>query len=167
MIYAFDTYYYEDFAKTVCIAFEDWSSEHENEMFNEKTKITADYESGAFYKRELPCILSLLEKIQLKSNDIIIVDGYVTLNDEGKIGLGGYLFEALNRKFPVIGIAKNGFSSPDSKRREVFRGESKTPLFLTSIGIDIDEVQKKVEKMHGNFRFPTLLKKLDQLTREE
>ncbi|AYM98956.1 endonuclease V [Chryseobacterium sp. 3008163] len=167
MIYAFDTYYYEDFAKTVCIAFEDWNSEQENEIFNEKTMITAEYESGAFYKRELPCILSLLEKIQLKPNDIIIVDGYVTLNDEGKIGLGGYLFEALNRKFPVVGIAKNGFSSPDSKRREVFRGESKTPLFLTSIGIDVDEVQKKVEKMHGNFRFPTLLKKLDQLTREE
>lgn len=167
MIYAFDTYYYEDFAKTVCIAFEDWNSEQENEIFNEKTKITAEYESGAFYKRELPCILSLLEKIQLQPNDIIIVDGYVSLNDEGKIGLGGYLFEALNRKFPVIGIAKNGFSSPDSKRREVFRGESKTPLFLTSIGIDVDEVQKKVEKMHGHFRFPTLLKKLDQLTREE
>ena len=162
MIYAFDTYYYEDFAKTVCIAFEDWSSEQENEIFNEKTKITADYESGAFYKRELPCILSLLEKIQLKPNDII----YVTLNDEGKIGLGGYLFEALNRKFPVIGIAKNGFSSPDSKRREVFRGESKKPLFLTSIEIDVDDVKKNIEKMHGNFRFPTLLKKLDQLTRE-
>lgn len=167
MIYAFDTYYYEDFAKTVCIAFKDWNSEQENEIFNEKTKITAEYESGAFYKRELPCILSLLEKIQLKPNDIIIVDGYVTLNDEGKIGLGGYLFETLSRKFPVVGIAKNGFSSPDSKRREVFRGESKTPLFLTSIGIDVDEVQKKVEKMHGNFRFPTLLKRLDQLTREE
>lgn len=167
MIYAFDTYYYEDFAKTVCIAFEDWSSEQENEIFNEKTKIIAEYESGAFYKRELPCILSLLEKIQLKPNDIIIVDGYVTLNDDGKIGLGGYLFETLNMKFPVIGIAKNGFSSPDSKRREVFRGESKTPLFLTSIGIDVDKVQKKVEKMHGNFRFPTLLKKLDKLTREE
>lgn len=167
MIYAFDTYYYENFAKTVCIAFEDWSSEQEKEIFNEKTKITADYESGAFYKRELPCILSLLEKIHLKSNGIIIVDGYVTLNDDGKIGLGGYLFEALNRKFSVIGIAKNGFSSPDSKRREVFRGESKTPLFLTSIGIDVDEVHKKVEEMHGNFRFPTLLKKLDQLTREE
>jgi len=43
MIYAFDTYYYENFAKTVCIAFEDWSSEQENEIFNEKTKITADY----------------------------------------------------------------------------------------------------------------------------
>jgi len=166
MIYAFDTYYYEDFAKTVCIAIEDWSSEQEKEIFNEKTKITAEYESGAFYKRELPCILSLLEKIPLKPNDIIIVDGYVTLNDDGKIALGGYLYEALNRKFPVIGIAKNGFSSPGSKRREVFRGESKSPLYLTAMGIDVDEIIPKIVEMHGAYRIPSLLKKLDQLTRK-
>ncbi|MDF2550810.1 MAG: endonuclease [Chryseobacterium sp.] len=165
MIYAFDTYYYEDFAKTVCIAFEDWSSEKENEIFTEKTKIISDYESGVFYKRELPCILSLLSKIELKENDIIIVDGFVTLNDEGKIGLGGYLFEALDQKFAVIGIAKNEFSSLDEKRRNILRGESKTPLFLTAMGIDVDEIKSKIETMHGSFRIPTLLKKLDQLTR--
>lgn len=166
MIYAFDTYYYEDFAKTVCIAFEDWTSEKEKEIFTEKTEIISDYKSGAFYKRELPCILSLLSKIELKDNDIIIVDGFVTLNNEGKIGLGGYLFEALNQKFPIVGIAKNEFSSPDEKRRTVFRGESKTPLFLTAMGIDVDEIKIKVERMHGSYRIPTLLKRLDQLTRE-
>ncbi|WP_368407648.1 endonuclease V [Chryseobacterium edaphi] len=144
MIYAFDTYYYEDFAKTVCIALEDWSSEKENEIFTENTQITSDYESGAFYKRELPCILSLLSKIELKENDIIIVDGFVTLNNDGKIGLGGYLFNALDQKIPIVGIAKNEFSSPDEKRRIVVRGESKTPLFLTAMGIDVDEVKKKV-----------------------
>jgi deoxyinosine 3'endonuclease (endonuclease V) len=166
MIYAFDTYYYEDFAKTVCIAFEDWSSEKETEIFSEKTKIISDYESGAFYKRELPCILSLLSKIELKKNDIIIVDGFVTLNNDGKIGLGGYLFEALDQKNPIVGVAKNDFSAPDEKRRTVFRGESKTPLFLTAMGIDVDEIKVEVEKMHGSYRIPTLLKKLDQLTRE-
>lgn len=166
MIYAFDTYYYEDFAKTVCIAFEDWSSEKEEEIITEKTEIASDYESGAFYKRELPCILSLLSKIELKENDIIIVDGFVTLNNDSKIGLGGYLFEALDKKIPIIGIAKNDFSSPDEKRRNVLRGESKTPLFLTAMGIDVDEIKGKVEKMHGSYRMPTLLKKLDQLTRE-
>jgi len=166
MIYAFDTYYYDNFAKTVCISFEDWSSDTEVEILTEKTPITADYESGAFYKRELPCIVSLLEKIQLKSNDIIIIDGYVTLNDDGKIGLGGYLFETLDQKYPIVGIAKNGFSSPDSKRREVFRGESRTPLYVTAMGIDVDDIKLKVEQMHGSYRIPTLLKKLDQLTRE-
>lgn len=166
MIYAFDTYYYEDFAKTVCIAFENWSSEKESEIFTEKTEIISDYESGAFYKRELPCILSLLSKIELKEDDIIIVDGFVTLNNDGKIGLGGYLFEALDQKIPIVGVAKNDFSAPDEKRRVVFRGESKTPLFLTAMGIDVDQIKSKLEKMHGSYRIPTLLKKLDQLTRE-
>lgn len=165
MIYAFDTYYFEDYARTVCIAFKSWNSEAETEIFTENTAITSDYESGAFYKRELPCILSLLKNIELKDGDLIIVDGYVTLNNEGKIGLGGHLFEELSGKFPVIGIAKNGFNEPDDERRSVYRGESKTPLFLTARGIDVDEVKVKVEQMLGSFRIPTLLKKLDQLSR--
>ncbi|WP_415327142.1 endonuclease V [Chryseobacterium sp. MMS23-Vi53] len=165
MIYAFDTYYFDDYANTICIAFEDWTSEIETETFSEKTTITSDYESGAFYKRELPCILSLLKQINLKENDIIIVDGYVTLDNDGKIGLGGYLYEALDKKYPIVGIAKNGFASPDFQRREVLRGESKTPLFVTSKGINVDEIKPKIEQMHGNFRIPTLFKKLDQLTR--
>lgn len=167
MIYAFDTYYFENFAKTVSIAFEAWNSATETEIFTEKTTVSAGYESGAFYKRELPCILSLLNKINLNEGDVIIVDGYVTLDNEGKIGLGGHLFEALEGKIPVVGIAKNGFNAPDDQRRTVYRGESKTPLFLTAIGVDVDEVQVKIVHMHGNFRIPTLLKKLDQLTRIE
>ena len=165
MIYAFDTYYYEDHANTVCIAFEDWISEKESEIFTEKTEISSDYESGAFYKRELPCIISLLKKIPLKEGDIIIVDGYVTLDNDGKIGLGGYLYDALEQKHPIIGIAKNEFASPDALRRSIFRGESKTPLFLTVKGADLDEILKKVEQMYGPYRIPTLLKKLDQLSR--
>lgn len=165
MIYAFDTYYYENFAKTVCIAFRNWDSEKEDAIYSENMAITSDYESGAFYKRELPCILSLLKKIDLTENDIIIVDGYVTLDNSEKIGLGGYLYHSLNNKIPVVGIAKNGFAAEDKKRREVFRGESKTPLFITSQGIDVDEIKIAVENMTGSYRIPTLLKKLDQLTR--
>lgn len=166
MIYAFDTYYYEDYANTICIAFEEWTSEKEAEIFIEKTGITSEYESGAFYKRELPCILSLINQINLKNGDIIIVDGYVTLNDDGKIGLGGYLYDVLEQKYAVIGVAKNEFSSPDSQRKTVYRGDSKTPLFITAKGINVSEAQLNVEQMHGPFRIPSLLKKLDQLTRE-
>lgn len=165
MIYAFDTYYYGDFAKTICIAFKNWDSENEEAIYSENTSITSEYESGAFYKRELPCILSLLKKIDLKESDIIIVDGYVTLNNDGKIGLGGYLYNALDNKIPVVGIAKNGFAAEDDKRREVFRGESKTPLFVTSQGIDVDEIKIALKNMSGAYRIPALLKKLDQLTR--
>ncbi|MEG1665334.1 endonuclease V [Chryseobacterium sp.] len=167
MIYAFDTFYYEDFAKTVCIAFENWTSETESFIYSENTAISSDYESGAFYKRELPCILSLLKKIDLKVGDLIIVDGYVTLENSGKIGLGGYLYQSLNEKYPVIGIAKNGFASEDFLRKTVFRGESKTPLFLTAIRFDVEEAKTNVENMYGAYRIPTLLKKLDQLTREK
>ncbi|MCS4302823.1 endonuclease V [Chryseobacterium sp. BIGb0232] len=166
MIYAFDTYYYEDYANTVCIAFEDWKSGREVEIFTEQTPITSEYESGAFYKRELPCILSLLSKIVLKEEDIIIVDGYVTLDDEGKIGLGGHLYEVLQGKVPIVGVAKNEFTTPDSQRRSVFRGDSKTPLFVTAKGVDVDQIKLDIEQMHGPFRIPTLLKKLDQLSRE-
>ena len=165
MIYAFDTHYYDDHANTVCIAFEDWTSEIESGIFTEKTPISSGYESGAFYKRELPCVLSLLKKIDLKEGDIIIVDGYVTLDNDGKIGLGGYLYEALDQKYAIIGIAKNEFASPDSQRRDVLRGESKTPLFLTAKGADVDDILPKVKRMHGAYRIPTLLKKLDQLSR--
>jgi deoxyinosine 3'endonuclease (endonuclease V) len=66
MIYAFDAYYFDDFAHTVCIAFEDWNDEKESAVFSEKASITSDYESGTFYKRELPFIMSLLKKISLK-----------------------------------------------------------------------------------------------------
>lgn len=166
MIYAFDTYYYEDYANTVCIAFEDWTSDREIEVFTEQTPISSGYESGAFYKRELPCIVSLLNKMVLKKEDIIIVDGYVTLDNEGKIGLGGYLYEALQEKYPIVGIAKNEFATPDFQRRSVLRGNSKTPLFVTAKGIDVDQIKRDVERMHGPYRIPTLLKKLDQLSRE-
>ncbi|REC56442.1 endonuclease V [Chryseobacterium piscium] len=167
MIYAFDTFYYEDFAKTVCIAFEDWNSETESFIYSENTEISANYESGAFYKRELPCILSLLKKIDLKEGDLIIVDGYVTLDNSGKIGLGGYLYESLNKKYPVIGIAKNGFASEDNLRKTIFRGESKTPLFLTAVGIDTDDIKIKVENMYGAYRIPTLLKKTRPANKRE
>ncbi|GAB0157717.1 endonuclease V [Chryseobacterium sp. Alg-005] len=165
MIYAFDTYYFDDFANTICIAFEDWNSEKESLIFRKKTNITSEYESGAFYKRELPCILSLLNKIHLIEGDIIVVDGYVTLDNHGKIGLGGYLFNALEQKYPVVGIAKNEFSAPDAQRRNIYRGESKTPLFLTAMGIEVDKLVPRIEGMHGPYRIPDLLKKLDQLTR--
>jgi deoxyribonuclease V len=50
MIYAFDTYYYENYAKTICISFKDWTSEKQSEIYSEETDITSEYESGAFFK---------------------------------------------------------------------------------------------------------------------
>jgi len=131
----------------------------------ENISIPNEYESGSFYKRELPCILSILKNIELKEGDILVVDGYVHLSDDGKKGLGGYLFEKLENKYTVIGVAKNLFNGIDKMMRPIERGKSKKPLYITAENIDLDIATQNIKSMHGQFRMPTLLRRLDQLSR--
>lgn len=163
MILAFDTYYFDNKAKTVCIAFDD--DEIEPIVYSETLDNVEDYIPGQFYKRELPCILSLIKKIDLQNVNYIIIDGFVFLDDMEKLGLGGRLYEELNRKIPVIGVAKTNFASIDTSKRLLFRGKSQNPLYITSIGIDVSQAVQKIETMNGEFRIPTLLKMLDKLTK--
>ena len=65
MILAFDTYYYENKAKTICIEFCNWTDAKCHKIHSEILVNVEEYVAGEFYKRELPCILSLLEKIDL------------------------------------------------------------------------------------------------------
>lgn len=167
MIYCLDTYYFEDKANTACVGIEEWTSETIAFETNQVITGIAEYESGSFYKRELPCLTSILETINLDvENDIIVIDGYVVLDDNGKLSLGGYLFEALNGKIPVVGVAKNNFIDLVKLKRPVYRGESKKPLFVTAKGMDVSETAACIKSMHGDFRFPTILKKADQRSRE-
>jgi len=166
MILAFDTYYFDNKAKTVCIAFDDWANEGSYKVYSEITENIEEYQSGEFYKRELPCILSLLNTFNLEEIITIVIDGYVYLDDNGKCGLGGYLYHHLNNKIPIVGVAKTNFALLDKKKRLLLRGKSTKPLFITSIGIDIDSATKLIENMRGDFRIPTLLKTLDTLTKE-
>ncbi|WP_433778086.1 endonuclease V [Flavobacterium anhuiense] len=166
MILAFDTYYFDQKAKTVCLEFSEWNEGKNFKIHSETIDNVAEYIPGEFYKRELPCILSLLNQIDLSKVEAIVVDGFVYLNDELKYGLGGYLYEKLNKEIPIIGVAKTNFTSIEKNKKALFRGDSKKPLYITSIGIDLDEAYKKVEGMHGEFRMPTLLKELDRLTKE-
>lgn len=165
MILAFDTHYTQNQAKTVCVAFENWLDAEPHEIFTEITKTIADYEPGKFYKRELSCILSLLKKIDYKDIDAIVVDGFVYLDDENKLGLGGYLYNELDQKIPVIGVAKKNFHLIDKNRIAILRGNSQNPLFVTAAGMDLEKAADLVQKMHGAFRMPTLLKELDRLTK--
>jgi deoxyinosine 3'endonuclease (endonuclease V) len=82
MIYCFDTYYFEDKANTACVGVEAWNDKHIAFEAKQILSDVADYESGAFYKRELPCLLSLLKTMELNTaTDIIVVDGYVVLRN--------------------------------------------------------------------------------------
>jgi deoxyribonuclease V len=162
MILAFDTHYLNDTATTACVCFEKWTDATANREFVEITNKVAPYEPGRFYKRELPCIVSLLKKHNLDP-DLIIVDGYVWL-DEAEIGLGGHLYRELGEKIPVVGVAKTTFRD-HAKVQKVLRGQSQAPLYVSAIGIDLDKAAQRVETMDGNFRVPTLLKRVDQLCR--
>ncbi len=165
MILAFDTYYFENKAKTVCLEFAEWNDKIPSNIYSEIKEDVSEYESGAFFKRELPCILSLLNKIKHDVNTIIIVDGFVFLDDELKPGLGAHLFNALEQRIPVIGVAKNNFAQIHKLKREVYRGESKKPLYVTSVGIKMDDASEYVKFMYGQYRIPDLLKQLDSLTK--
>ncbi len=118
------------------------------------------YVPGEFFKRELPCLLAVLEKVQ-QPLGLIIIDGYVSLGD--KPGLGMHLWEALHRSTPVIGVGKTHFHSAPSI--EITRGHSHSPLFVTAVGIEPAAAGESIRQMHGPFRIPTLLKRADRLAR--
>ena len=165
MILIFDSYYFANKAKTVCISFNKWSDEENYNVHTEIIENVIEYISGEFYKRELPCILSLVKKFDLAKIKLIIIDGFVYLDDNNKFGLGAYLYQALNEKIPIIGVAKKDFATINKNRIEVYRGESKNPLFVTSIGIELNLASERIKKMSGKYRIPTLLKKVDEITR--
>ncbi|HEX8561911.1 MAG TPA: endonuclease V [Flavobacterium sp.] len=164
MILAFDTYYFGNKAKTVCLKFDD--AEKYLQVYTEVLEDVAEYIPGEFYKRELPCIMSLINKMDVTNISCIIVDGFVFLDDNNKPGLGGYLYEALDRSIPVVGVAKTNFATIEKNKRLLFRGGSNNPLFITAVGIELDKAVNKIGSLKGNFRIPTLLKLLDRYTKQ-
>lgn len=162
MIACLDVYYRDVGACAAGIVFHDWSDAN---AFDERTVHLADvqpYEPGQFYRRELPCLLAVLRV--LPPIHTVIIDGYVWLGSAAKPGLGAHLYEALNREVAVIGVAKTKFRGAD-QAREVSRGSSKRPLFVTTAGIDPDLAAELIGTMHGDFRIPSLLARVDYLCR--
>lgn len=162
MIVAFDVQYSQsDSALVAAVVLDSFDASSPISTYTKEITDIADYESGAFYKRELPCILALLEDIA-EPVDTIVIDGYVSLGDHP--GLGAHLHKKVDPNIAIIGVAKNYFEG--SQAMEVLRGESKKPLYVTSIGIESKSAASKIESMHGEFRIPTLLKLADSLARE-
>lgn len=167
MILAFDTYYDNaGKAKTVCLAFDRWEAEAPLQIHTAYLDHVAEYTPGEFYKRELPCILDLFHRLPYADVEAIVVDGFVYLDDERKPGLGAHLYQALHERIPVIGVAKTNFASIDQLKKPVLRGESQKPLYVTAIDMDIHTAAQYIQRMAGDYRLPTLLKQLDQQTKE-
>jgi deoxyribonuclease V len=162
MIYALDVGYFNNNATIACIGFKDWKdSDISYERIDYLSNIKP-YQAGAFYKRELPCLLLALNKVE--NIEYIVIDGYVWLGKPNHYGLGMYLYDAFNKKIPIIGVAKNRFKDTP-KECELLRGKSKKPLFITSIGVDLNIAKEFIDSMYGDYRIPKLLKLVDSLTR--
>lgn len=165
MIIAIDVHYRDNYAKAVSIEFDQWDAEAPDRIHEVLVEELHEYIPGSFYLRELPCIMEVLKKSPLEETDLILIDGYVILNDEGKKGLGGHLYDALEGSIPVVGVAKNPFKNNAKYVREVYRGKSKKPLFITALGMDLEEAAEQVKNMKGPNRIPDLLRILDQQTK--
>ena len=123
------------------------------------------YEPGDFKKRELPYLLRLVESSRAHTAQLtsILIDGYVFL-DEGHRGLGAHLYEALERRVPVIGVAKTRYRG--AAAIELLRGASKSPLHITAAGIEPTEAAAFVANLHGEHRIPTMLRLVDRASRD-
>ena len=161
MIGAFDVHYLKDGrASAAAVLFPDYASPEPAEVYTQMVSQVEDYVPGAFYKRELPCILMLIKNIR-EVLDEMLVDGYVMLGK--RPGLGQYLYESFAGKIPVIGVAKSRFEGASAA--EVYRGRSKNPLYVTSVGMELREASERIRSMQGPYRVPTLLKQVDLLAR--
>ena len=163
MILAFDTYYFEDKAKTVCLVFENWTNSTHTTTYEDLLTGIEEYQSGEFYKRELPCILQLLRQHHLQP-EVIVIDGYVYLDGVAKPGLGKHLYDALDGKSTIIGVAKNPFHGI-TQQSQLLRGKSSKPLYITSTGA-VEHAKSGVAQMQGPDRLPLLLKRVDRLCRD-
>jgi deoxyribonuclease V len=160
---AVDAAYVEP-AKTsvaAAVVFEDWRDASPASEYVAELNQMAAYVPGQFYRRELPILLAVLEQVR-EPVDAVVIDGFVQLGE--KPGLGMHLWEARDGRFAVIGVAKSPFRGAGGV--PVSRGASRQPLYVTAVGMDVQDAAQWIEAMHGPHRLPVLLKRADRLARE-
>ena len=164
MILAVDVQYRDNTGFCAGLLFQQWDAAEAMASFVAATPEVGEYVPGEFYKRELPCILNLLQSIH-EPVTCVVIDGFVFLDGSSRPGLGKHLYDALQGAVPVIGVAKSSFDGIGADYR-VQRGESGRPLFVTAIGCELAYAKEAVAMMHGKHRLPTILKSVDQLCRK-
>jgi deoxyribonuclease V len=163
MFAAVDVDYDQTNARAACVLFREWTDEHAAFEHVLSATNVAPYEPGAFYRRELPVLQSVLA-VAPHQFHTVIVDGYVWLDREHeRAGLGAHLHAALDGRVAVIGVAKTKFEGAPAT--DVLRGSSLRPLYVTSVGTDHASAVSGVRSMHGAYRMPTLLRRVDALAR--
>ena len=161
-ILALDVHYEIQRAIAAAVGFCGWDALQSNSELVVVLDQVADYQPGEFYRRELPCLLALVDRLDALP-DFLLIDGYVWLDGNQRPGLGAKLYEALDKQVPIIGVATTRFHA--AVTIEVLRGTSRSPLFVTAVGVDTELAATWIQKMAGSHRIPTLLRQVDQLCR--
>jgi deoxyribonuclease V len=161
LIACVDVDYREAAAAAAGVWFRGWSASESEAKAVATFSETAPYQPGEFYRRELPCLLGVLARGP--AADVVVVDGYVWLGP-GRPGLGAHLHAALDGRLIVIGVAKTRFAGA-MDAVPVYRGDSRSPLYVTAVGASSAEAADWVAGMYGPYRLPTMIKRADQLAR--
>ena len=163
MIVCLDVHYTGDAARAAAVVFRDWPDTEPTNRYSVLVPGNAAYQSGKFYLRELKPLMTVIERISEPVN-VYVIDAYCHLSPNQEPGMGAYLHKAIEGRACIVGVAKNRFRSA-KQAIEVFRGNSKRPLYITSIGMSREEAAARISAMSGKFRIPTLLKMVDELAR--
>jgi deoxyribonuclease V len=148
-------------ATAACIVFQEWNAKAAAEQHVVHIDQVAGYVSGQFFRRELPCLLSVLGSVSTPL-ETIVVDGYVWLDLE-RPGLGWHLYDALGRAPAVVGVAKTNYEGNRAAVALVRHGRK--PLYVTAVGMSATAASARIAEMRGQYRIPTLLRAADRLSR--
>jgi deoxyribonuclease V len=119
----------------------------------------APYRPGQFFLRELPPLRAVLADAEPLR--LIVVDGYVDLDPDGRPGLGLHVHHEF--AVPVIGVAKTSFRTATHAIPVTRAGSA--PLFVTAAGLPREEAASLVRGMAGRYRLPDALRRVDALAR--
>jgi deoxyribonuclease V len=128
---AVDVDYRNGGAVAAGVLFRSWTDDRPYKEILVTLDEVADYVPGAFFLRELPCILKLLESVG-EALETIVIDGHVHLGAQRRPGLGTHLYDAIGGSSAVIGVAKRPFKGMPHEC-ELFRGRSRRPLHITAM----------------------------------
>ncbi|RSZ55341.1 endonuclease V [Massilia atriviolacea] len=164
MILAVDVHDDADCGHAAGLLFERWDALSPVATLGKKQPGVGDDVPGEFYKRELPCILALLDELD-GLPETIVIDGVVFLDGHAQAGLGKHLYDALDGKPRIIGVAKTAYAGIGAEYK-LLRGDSIKPLYITCIGLELAAAKAHIAAMHGAHRMPVLLKTVDRMCRE-
>ena len=161
-----DVAYQDDGARAACVVAASWEAGDPAATYVREIGTVQPYAPGEFYRRELPCLLAVLDLLPAPPG-LVVIDGYVWLPPDARPGLGAHLHAALGGRTPVVGVAKSAFAGVESCDRvvPVLRGGSQRPLFVTAAGVETAAAADWVRRMARAHRIPELLRVVDRLSR--